>query len=302
MADVIRLPPLPSLRVIADVCEAVAAREQVDAIAVEKDFYLSRILWALGQALGDQVLLKGGTLLSKVDLGYFRMSEDIDLVLPVDLDGSLSYGTVNIGRLGQVYAALTDVAAVVGVTLGHPDGVARYAHKGGRLWEARYVSTFTDRDNLVQIETTIRRVLRPPRRVLLEQLANGALAIPRDSGRPWCFALDGDEARAEKVRAAFDRSAIRDFYDLSRLRSHNADFTSASFLDLVDQKLAEVKRAPLARQPVRFGKSAAELEALERQIDRSLVAVVRFGEPRFDLGAMLDDFDALWGKEAPRSG
>jgi hypothetical protein len=27
-----------------------------------------------------------------------------------------------------------------------------------------------------------------------------------------CFALDADEARAEKVRAAFTREAVRDFY------------------------------------------------------------------------------------------
>jgi predicted nucleotidyltransferase component of viral defense system len=43
---------------------------------------LTRLLWALGQRLGDAVLLKGGTLLSKVDLGFFRMSEDADLFVP----------------------------------------------------------------------------------------------------------------------------------------------------------------------------------------------------------------------------
>ncbi len=296
MAGRVQLPPLPSRRVITDTCEEVAARERLDPSAVEKDFYLTRVLWALGQALGAEALLKGGTLLSKVDLGYFRMSEDIDLVLPVPPDGSLRCGTVNIARLKRVYAALAEAAPTIGIALGHPDGVARYAHKGGRLWEARYDSDFTATDNLIQVEATIRRVFCTPRQVRLGQLAGGPLALSTERGDPFCFALDRDEARAEKVRAAFDRVAIRDFYDVGRLHTRGEDFISPWFAELLDQKLAEASRAPLAQQPARFGKAPEELAELERQIDRNLVAVVRLDEPRFDLSTVLDTFDRLWRK------
>jgi hypothetical protein len=38
MPDLARLPPLPTRQTITDVCEEVAAREHLEAIAVEKDF------------------------------------------------------------------------------------------------------------------------------------------------------------------------------------------------------------------------------------------------------------------------
>ena len=34
----------------------------------------------LAEHFGERLLLKGGTLLSKVDLGFYRMSEDVDMI------------------------------------------------------------------------------------------------------------------------------------------------------------------------------------------------------------------------------
>ena len=78
------LPPLPDRTLLADLCRETAARERLQPQVIEKDFYLTRLLWVLGEALGDQALLKGGTLFSKVDVGFKRMSEDADLVVPKD--------------------------------------------------------------------------------------------------------------------------------------------------------------------------------------------------------------------------
>ncbi len=75
------MPPRPDVAVLADLSRETAAREGVQPQLVEKDFYLTRLLWALDERFGRDLLLKGGTLLSKVDLGFFRMSEDADLVL-----------------------------------------------------------------------------------------------------------------------------------------------------------------------------------------------------------------------------
>lgn len=49
----------------------------------------------------------------------------------------------------------------------------------------------------------------------------------------FCYALDADEARAEKVRAAFTREAIRDLYDLEQLARAGADLSSRRFVRLV---------------------------------------------------------------------
>ena len=61
--------PLPDRRDFADACRGVAEREGVQPWAVEKDPYLTKLLWALAEARGARLLLKGGTFLSKCDLG-----------------------------------------------------------------------------------------------------------------------------------------------------------------------------------------------------------------------------------------
>ena len=78
----IRLPDLPDRGLLADLCSEAADVKKVQPFTVEKDFYLTRLIWALAQARGERLLLYGGTLLSKVDLGYRRMSEDVDLLIP----------------------------------------------------------------------------------------------------------------------------------------------------------------------------------------------------------------------------
>jgi hypothetical protein len=48
-------------------CSEAAEAEQVQPFTVEKDFYLTRLIWALAQTRGGRLLLYGGALLSKVD-------------------------------------------------------------------------------------------------------------------------------------------------------------------------------------------------------------------------------------------
>ena len=70
---------------------------------------------------------------------------------------------------------------------------------------------------MISVEVSLRPVLRPGRRADLRQLLDDPLI--GDYSEAFCWALDADEARAEKVRAACTREAIRDFYDLDRLLS-----------------------------------------------------------------------------------
>jgi hypothetical protein len=113
------LPRLPDRALLADLCRETAARERVQPQLIEKDFYLTRLLWALGQSFGDALLLKGGTLLSKVDLGFFRMSEDADLVLP----GRPSRQRLpNVRRMHRVRDVLREIGPIVGVSARFPAG------------------------------------------------------------------------------------------------------------------------------------------------------------------------------------
>jgi predicted nucleotidyltransferase component of viral defense system len=282
------VPPLPPRDLLADLSREAAEREGVLAPLVEKDFYLTRLLWAFGNELGEAVLLKGGTLLSKVDLGFFRMSEDADLVVPGKPSRQRS---TNIARTRVVRDALRKIAPSVGVRPRFPGG-SLSEHAAHVIWELDYDSEF-GREGL-QLEVAIRPVLRPPRRVALRRLLRDPLA--GDYAGATCWALDADEARAEKVRAAFSREAVRDFYDLDRLLDAGADFTSEPFTDLVNRKLGEVGLKPLREQPAMFALDDKRRRKLDAALKRDLPAVLRRGAPPFDLDAMLARFDRLWHK------
>ena len=280
------LPRLPDRVLLADLCRETAARELVQPQLVEKDFYLTRHLWGLGQSFGDALLLKGGTLLSKVDLGFFRMSEDADLVLP----GRPSRQSLpNVRRMHRVRDVLREIGPIVGVSARFPAGelFEKAAHC---VWQLDYPSEFGPQG--LRLEVSIRPVLRPPREVGLRQLLVDPLA--GDVRAAKCFALDADEARAEKVRAALTREAARDFYDLDRLRESGADLSSSAFIELVDAKLAELGAAPMAKQARSFALTEKRRRQVEAGLARDLPAVLRTDAPQFDLDTMLAQFDQLW--------
>ena len=282
------LPPLPELALLADLCRETAAASGVQPQLVEKDFHLTRLLAAPGDRLGDHVLLKGGTLLSKVDLGFFRMSEDADLVVPGRPSRS---GGTNARRLVPLRDALKELQGVLGARLALPGG-ERFERNSHILWQLEYPSEFGRQ--VIKVEGTIRPLALPPRRVTLRQLLEDELVGSYADAS--CWALDAAEARAEKVRAAFTREAIRDFYDLDRLAELGVDLSSQDFLELVDIKLAERGAAPFAQQGLLFGMTPTRRAALGASLLRDLPAVLRRDAPPFDLDDMLRRFNELWSK------
>lgn len=294
----VELPPLLSHRQLRDACEETADIEQLAPELIEKDYYLTRLLWAFAQSVGTGLLLKGGTLLSKVDLGFRRTSEDVDLVVPWGHGRSLTYGSVNASVVNGIARTIHAFGDEVGVRLTNVTGT-RWPQDLGVIWDVTYDSPYGTQG--IQVEVSLRYVLREPRQAKLAQLLPETLAP--GYGEAVCYALDRGEARAEKVHAAFTRRAVRDYYDLSVLLEAGFDFTSPAFVGLVDSKLRETKAVPWAEQPPRFGIADKDLVRLERDIDRDLAAVLRRNEPRFDLARTLLQFDLLWGKgsteEAP---
>jgi len=188
----IQLPDLPDLSLLADLCSEAAEAEHVQPFTIEKDFYLTRLIWALAQARGERLLLYGGTLLSKVDLGYRRMSEDVDLLIPKN---ATSYRSTNVAETNQIRDTLRCPAQIVGLQLANHNG--EVFEKGAHgIWTLSYESTFGPQT--INVEASMRLPLRPPRRAALSQL----LSDPQvgDYSEAYCWALDADEARAEKVR------------------------------------------------------------------------------------------------------
>ena len=63
--------------------DAAAERLGISATAIEKDYWVSQVLWALAQRFDGDFLFKGGTSLSKGYKIVERFSEDVDvLVVP----------------------------------------------------------------------------------------------------------------------------------------------------------------------------------------------------------------------------
>lgn len=284
----VTLPRLPERSLLADLCREEAARQHLQPQLIEKDFYLTRLLWALGQTFGEELLLKGGTLLSKVDLGFLRMSEDADFVLA---DTLASRKLQRVRRMHRIRDALKGVGPLVGVTQRFPAGDLLDKASHG-VWQLDYPSEFGPQG--LRLEVSLRPLLRRPRKVRLRQLLADPLA--GDAQDASCFALDADEARAEKVRAAFTREAIRDFYDLDQLLAGGADLSSRPFVKLVDAKLAELGAPPLGDQGRSFALDAKRRRQLEQGLVRDLPAVLRLEAPAFHLDEMLARFDRLWGK------
>jgi predicted nucleotidyltransferase component of viral defense system len=281
------LPALPDRELLADLCREAANRERLQPHVVEKDFYLTRLLWALGQTLSDQALLKGGTLLSKVDLGFKRMSEDVDLVMP----RAPTNKRANVFALNKVRDVLRAIVDEVGLGLPFPDG-AHFEQGTHRQWDLPYESAFGPQ--AIEMEVSLRPTIRPARRVSLAQLLVDPLV--GSYGSAFCYALDADEARAEKVRATFTRDAIRDLYDLEQLARADADLSSPEFVHLVDVKLAELGAPPLRQQARSFGAGTGpRRKALEASVVRELPAVLRVDEQPLDLERIFERFNRLWG-------
>jgi hypothetical protein len=156
-----KLPPLPSREILTDLAKEVGTRERVSPAAVEKDFYLTRTIWALAEHFGEKLLLKGGTLLSKVDLGYYRMSEDVDMVMP--LAGAGRYKPTNAKAMNLIRDALPDLAPTIGLTLPHPDGDRSEQHKHV-IWTLPYPSAFGTQAILVECHSVEFICLRDGRR------------------------------------------------------------------------------------------------------------------------------------------
>ncbi len=280
------LPALPDGELLADLCREAANRERLQPHVVEKDFYLTRLLWALGQTLGDQVLLKGGALLSKVDLGFKRMSEDVDLVTP----RAPTNKRANVVALNKVRDVLRAIVDEVGLRLPFPDGA--HSEQGDhRQWDLPYESAFGPQ--AIKMEVSLRPTIRPARRVSLSQLLVDPLVGSYASA--FCYALDADEARAEKVRATFTRDAVRDLYDLEQLARAGTDLSSPEFVRLVDAKLAELGAPPLREQARSFGAGAGpRRKALDTSLVRELQAVLRIDEQLPDLEKIFERFNRVW--------
>jgi predicted nucleotidyltransferase component of viral defense system len=179
---------------------------------IEKDYFASVVLHEL--VSGEcGLVFKGGTCLAKVHLGFYRLSEDLDFLIPVPLEASRNERSV---AAGPAKCAFDEVPKLVpGLRIA--DRLAGANESWQYLGTIAYESLLDGHRDSIKVEIGLREPLLSPvlngrAQTLLRDPVTGdamlaAFSLP---------CLSWDESMAEKLRAALSRRepAIRDLYDV----------------------------------------------------------------------------------------
>jgi len=243
---------------------------------IEKDYFCTVLLQHLAGA-GRALVFKGGTCLAKVHAGFYRLSEDLDFVVPTPVDAPraersrrAAESKAAVARIGEGASGLRVITALTGA-----DDSAQYVGVVG------YSSLLRRQEETIKIEVGLREPLLLPairgeaRTLLLDPLSGSQLAPTLTMP-----CLSRQEAMAEKLRAALSRRevAIRDFYDIDYgVRELSLRVLEPELLGLVRQKLEVPGNDSIDVSPDR-------LATLRLQSESQLKAVLRARDfAEFDL-------------------
>lgn len=220
------------------------AETNFPARLVEKDYFCTVILEYLAVRVPGLVF-KGGTCLAKIHANFFRLSEDLDFVIPVTTGSARSERRKLIAPAKEVFAGLPGVFPCFRIT--QPlEGANNSTQYVGSL---SYRSLPTGQPELIKIEVALREpLLTPP----ISAAARTALLNPLTERDMVALVsvrcISKLEAFAEKFRAALSRRevAARDFFDLDyAVRKLGLRTDDAELVELVRQKLVVAGNAPV---------------------------------------------------------
>lgn len=235
---------------------------------IEKDYYCSLILADFEPLFASGLVFKGGTCLSKVHAGFFRLSEDLDFAISV---------ATSVRR--------SDRRRAVAPVKTHLDGMAERikavrltspltGHNECRQYEAtlEYTSIVTGERDTIKVQVAVRE---PIIEATVSCHGRTLLRHPMPpTAEETSFRLDVlslRETYAEKARAALTREppAIRDIFDLAEaVHAERLILSQPQFLSLVRQKLAVPGNAAICN-------SHARRKSLEDQLESHLKPVLR---------------------------
>lgn len=254
-----------------------AARTGFPARLIEKDYFCTLLLAYLSPEMSEQVVFKGGTCLTKVLVGFYRLSEDLDFAISLPVDSSRASRSRCVETMKVAVGEV--VEAVPGFRLLRPlQGANNSMQYVGAVG---YDSPVTGQVDTIRIEISLREPLLMPvlngsaETILLDPITGRAMVpsvvVP---------CISKTEALAEKTRAALTRRAIaiRDFYDIDHavevlgINPHDPELA-----ELIQRKLAVPGNGPL-------NSGLGRRDELRRQLDTRLRPALRQEDfDRFDL-------------------
>ncbi|MCK4463413.1 MAG: nucleotidyl transferase AbiEii/AbiGii toxin family protein [Candidatus Omnitrophica bacterium] len=271
----------------------IAEKFQFRLETVEKDYYLALILNNVESHLSDKIVFKGGTLLNKIHLNYYRLSENIDFTY---------FSPKGIETRSKRSRAITPIRERMPELLNSLDLKSSKAEGEGYNDSTQYVfnisypSFVTGKDENIKLEISLRQtpIEKPVHNAITHFYKDPFTKedlIPKNK----ILSLTHNEAVAEKLKAAITRKkvAIRDYYDLWFIAEAKFDFKSKHFLSVFKRKLEEEKYR--TNYSHNFGLDNKSIELLRGQISTELIPVIRIGET-FDLDKVFERFNMILEK------
>ena len=254
-----------------------AARFGFVPALIEKDYFCSVVLGYLSAASPTGLVFKGGTCLTKVYTGFYRLSEDLDFAIPMAVDSRRVERSREIDPVKQVLKDLFHALPEL-----HEEEALTGANSSMQyIGTLSYESLLQHSRETIKIEISLREPLLQPAgphdaaTILMNPLSQRSL-VPAVQ-----FAcITKQEAFAEKFRAAMTRRepAIRDYFDIDyAVASGVIDPHDASWVQMVKAKLQVPGNEAI-------DVSEQRLHALRNQLEPLLKPVLRIREfQAFDL-------------------
>ncbi len=214
--------------------------EQVNTVwyklkVLEKDFYLTGLLWWISKELPD-LSFKWGTCLNKIHFPYFRLSEDLDFSLPL-WDTTPSQRKAIAHHMDERIQYLADTMNR-SLTISHHELIKKKKYTYLK-YELKYKSIIQWEDTIkIELSYTPKQYLDSVMGEIHHMYHDVVTELPLfPTTQIQCLSID--EMIAEKVRASLTRTtpAIRDFYDVRFLSQQWYDFHDYS--DLIRLKCIE---------------------------------------------------------------
>jgi len=234
---------------------------------VEKDYFCTVLLGYVSE-VSDGLVFKGGTCLAKVHADFYRLSEDIDFVIPMPVNAPRTRRSKQAMPLKKAVEELPE--QLPGLRLVEPLQGANNSTQ--YIAVIGYSSLVLRQEETIKIEVGLREPLLTPvmngtaRTIMLDPVTSKPL-IPPVPVR----CISKTEALAEKFRAALSRreAAIRDFFDIDfAVRKMGLHPRGTAFIQLVRHKLDVPGNDPI-------DVSGDRLKALRQQLNSQLKSVLR---------------------------
>lgn len=272
--------PLQHHRDAAFFTEAIAytaARFGFVPALVEKDYFCSVVLAHLSKVSQQSLVFKGGTCLTKVHAGFYRLSEDLDFVIPIARDARRVERSREIVPVRQ---ALNNLFQTI-PEIQQQDALTGANSSMQYIGTLSYESLVLKRRETIKIEISLREPLLEPA-VIHEAATMVVNPLSQQPLVPFVRfpCLSRQEAFAEKFRVAMTRRepAIRDYFDIDyAVKNGVIDPYDASWVQMVREKIQVQGHNAIDL-------SFQRLSVLRNQVEPLLKPVLRIKEfQAFDL-------------------